>query len=170
MLCCYNFWVDIGIPLISALIGGGLTLAGVLITIAHSNKTMKNEYINKYKPSFKFRTPMDDFDFKNSKVIMFKCGNCKENSKKILGMFTNTDKASFEIDSIYINGECFRIDINRYIAKSENFDFELCVDKDLKVETLELKVIDDQNNIYRYKLDFEFSTKGHIEITKISNL
>jgi len=170
MLCCCQIWGDIIIPLISALIGGGLTLVGVIITIRHTNKTIRNDYISKYKPSFKLRNPMDDFDLKYSKPLMFKGGNCGENSKKILGMFTNTDKANFEIDSIYVNGECFRIDINRYIAKSEDFDFSLCIDKTLNVETLELKVLDEQNNVYRYKLDFITNEKGNLEITKIINL
>ena len=170
MLCCCQIWKDIIIPLISALIGGGLTLVGVIITIRHTNKTIRNDYISKYKPSFKLRNPMDDFDLKFSKPLMFKGGNCGENSKKILGMFTNTDKANFEIDSIYVNSEYFRIDINRYIAKSEDFDFSLCIDKTLNVETLELKVLDEQNNVYRYKLDFITNEKGNIEITKIINL
>lgn len=169
MLCCYKIWVDIVTPLLSSLIGGGLTLAGVIITISHSNKTIRNEIMNKYKPSFKLRNPMDDFDFKNSKIIMFKKGNSSKNSKLILGMSTNTDKANFEIDAIYINNEYYRIDVNRYIAKSEDFDLSLCIDKDLTIETLELKVLDEQNNVYRYKLEFKSNVKGNIEVNKVIN-
>ncbi len=170
MICCCQVWGDIIIPLLSALIGGGLTLVGVIITIKHTNKTIRNDFINKYKPSFKLRNPMDDFDLKYSKPLMFKGGNSKENSKMILGMFTNTDKANFEIDAIYINGEYFRIDINRYIAKSEDFDLSLCISKELNVETLELKALDEQNNVYRYKLEFTINPKENIEITKITNI
>ena len=170
LCCCSQIWGDIIIPLISSLIGGGLTLIGVIITIRHTNKTIRNDFVSKYKPSFKLRNPMDDFDFKYSKPVMFKGGNCGENLKKILGMFTNTDKANFEIDAIYINGEYFRIDINRYIAKSEDFDFALCIDKELKVENLELKILDEQNIVYRYKLEFKGNEKGNIEITNFQNL
>ena len=44
MLCCCQIWKDIIIPLISALIGGGLTLVGVIITIRHTNKTIPMFY------------------------------------------------------------------------------------------------------------------------------
>ena len=166
---CYKVWVDIVIPLICSLIGGGLTLVGVIITILHTNKTIKNDNINKYKPSFKLRSPMDDFDLNSSNPLMFKKRR-NRNSKMIIGMFSNTDKASFEVDAIYINGECHRIDINRYVKKSQDFDLSLVIDKNLNVKTLELKVFDDQNNIYRYKLEFFINSKNNIEINNISTL
>ena len=41
MNCCYVIWSDIIIPLIAALIGGGLTLLGVVLTIKSENKKAK---------------------------------------------------------------------------------------------------------------------------------
>ena len=48
---CYVL-VDIIIPIACALIGGGLTLIGVIITIRHENKKAKNEYTERIRPYF----------------------------------------------------------------------------------------------------------------------
>ena len=52
MICWYKIWVDILIPLIAALIGGSLTLAGVVLTIKCGEKRAKEEYLEKIRPFF----------------------------------------------------------------------------------------------------------------------
>lgn len=50
MGCNYVIFRDIIIPLLAALIGGGLTLIGVIITIQHGNKKSDMAYIERIKP------------------------------------------------------------------------------------------------------------------------
>lgn len=52
MNCCYIIWTDIIIPIIAALIGGGLTLIGVILTIQAEKKKAKKEYLEKIRPFF----------------------------------------------------------------------------------------------------------------------
>ena len=52
MNCCYIIWTDIIIPIIAALIGGGLTLSGVILTIQAEKKKAKKEYLEKIRPFF----------------------------------------------------------------------------------------------------------------------
>ena len=53
MLCCYQVWGDIIIPLLSALIGGALTFLGVFYTIKHQERKEKENECLKYKPYLK---------------------------------------------------------------------------------------------------------------------
>lgn len=52
MICWYMIWSDILIPLIAALIGGGLTLLGVVLTIKCGERRAKEEYLEKIRPFF----------------------------------------------------------------------------------------------------------------------
>ena len=52
MNCCYTIWSDIIIPLIAALIGGGLTLIGVIWTIKAEKKKDKKAYLERIRPFF----------------------------------------------------------------------------------------------------------------------
>lgn len=52
MNCSYKIWADILIPLIASLIGGGLTLIGVFLTIKWEKRKAKEEYLEKIRPFF----------------------------------------------------------------------------------------------------------------------
>ena len=52
MNCSYKIWADILIPLIAALIGGGLTLLGVVLTIKWEKRKDKEEYLERIRPFF----------------------------------------------------------------------------------------------------------------------
>ena len=50
MTCIDSLLKDIVIPLVSALIGGGLTLFGVLLTLRYESKKGENEYRERIRP------------------------------------------------------------------------------------------------------------------------
>lgn len=50
---CYQLWIDIGIPILCAIIGGALTFGGVLLTIKDQHKKEKHDEKLKYTPYLK---------------------------------------------------------------------------------------------------------------------
>lgn len=52
MNCSYKIWTDILIPLIAALIGGGLTLLGVVLTIKWEKRKADEDHLEKIRPFF----------------------------------------------------------------------------------------------------------------------
>ncbi|MDY4592417.1 MAG: hypothetical protein SO434_03335 [Eubacteriales bacterium] len=158
--------ISIIIPIISAIIGGGLTLVGVIITIKHSDKINKKEYIEKFQPVLRAHSDYDDYDYKHTKIVRIE--NDSENKEKqIFGIFSNTDKANVELDSILINDNCYKFTVNRYIKKSEDFIIDVSIDSKILVETLKIKVLDDCNNSYIFNLMFNTISKDTIRILGI---
>ena len=74
----YKFLEDIIIPILSAFIGGGLTLVGVIITIVYERKKSAKMYVEKIRPFFvlesSFRTNIDFNTIKN----IFVFGDCEQ--------------------------------------------------------------------------------------------
>ena len=158
--------ISIIIPILSAIIGGGLTLVGVIITIKHSDKINKEEYIEKFRPVLRGHSGYDDYDYKQAKIVRIE--NDSENKeKRIFGVFSNTDKANVELDEIFINDTCYKITVNRYIKKSEDFIIDISIDSKIIVETLKIKMLDDCNNSYIFNLMFNTSSKDTIRILGI---
>ena len=155
----FEIYSGIIIPLVSALIGGGITLLGVILTIKHTNKTRKKDILELYKPVIRCFSPLDDYDYKNSKRIKITDNKNKLYIQSFCGVFYNTDKANFELDEVIINDKVLKIDNNRYIRKSEIF--ELCIDlnEENKPKEVKLKIYDDFNKTHVFKILYKIKNE-----------
>ena len=160
--------VDIIIPLISVIIGGALTLFGVIITIKHTNKINNQEFIERFKPVIRCYHPYDDFNSDNAKNVYFRPEN-ELSCKSIYGNFSNTDKANFSINGIWINGVFHKLSINTHIKKSEDFIFDIYISEKNKITNIELEILDDYNRKYVYILDFATSKSEDVYIVEITD-
>ena len=151
----FNIWSNILIPLISSLMGGGLTLIGVVMTINHTNKIRKDDYKENFKPVIRIRNSYDNYDT-HSKVV----ASNKTDGKQVYGIFTNTDKANFEVEGLYVNSSFYEADINRYIRKSEDFQLLFHIKIEKPIYQIILKILDDYNNQYFYSLKYNINTDG----------
>lgn len=104
-------WITyILIPLISALIGGGLTLAGVIVTIKWEAKHKKKEEIEKVKPIvINATSPMIP---KDSKIFCYTFESQGDLQKhEVFAVFKNTDNGILFFDLIKTaNKEYYPID------------------------------------------------------------
>ncbi len=105
---------SIVIPIISTLIGGLITLIGVIITIRSENKKSKKELEIHEKerkeeirlmnePLFYILDPMQDYDYKKAVEFVFLSNEEDTYSSQII--FKNTDKIQIILDYISINGK-----------------------------------------------------------------
>ena len=58
----FNMWLDVVLPIGCALISGGLTVLGVLLTIKHENKKNKETIRLSNKPIFYRIDPQQEFN------------------------------------------------------------------------------------------------------------
>jgi len=92
-------WITyILIPLVSALIGGGLTMLGVIVTIKWEAKQKKQENIEKALPII--INVSDELIPKDEEVFRILFESDGDDKHTICGMFKNTDNGILFLDSI----------------------------------------------------------------------
>ena len=149
---CYNVWVDILIPLISAFLGGLLTVIGVICTIKHENKCRKNDERKLYKPLFVALGSLDLFD-EDCIVIDLESNVDKDMFCLLEGYIKNLDFSHFIIDSIVINDIEYYPVNNSVIEKNSEILFRVFGNqKEIRLATL--NTLDVLGNKYIYNVIF----------------
>lgn len=159
------------ISIYSAVVGGGLTLVGVIITIKRQEKENREQYKLRYYPYF--NTYMDmgkKIDFDNCYLIDTAVKEIKEediykttikNNEMIYHIdtlvFQNSDHSNFVIDKITINDKPL-YKKKKLVLKNEKFDIAntnyFIGEKD-KLPEIKLYISDMLKNNYIFKLDFQ---------------
>lgn len=156
---CSTVWTDIIIPIISALIGGGLTVIGVLMTIRHENKKDKEILRLSNKPIFYRIDPYQEYDYKSAIDYQFNF-ECESRVKQIAGIFKNTDNALLFLNHISVNGKKYFPDFGKVVDKNVIFNIYVNCEENIDNNTEVIMCTNDVlNNEYRYKLNFETSDK-----------
>lgn len=163
----YEFLSNIIIPLVSATIGGAITLVGVIITILHANKTRKKDIIESFRPIIRCLNGHDDYDYENCRDVIIEENQNELYANFISGIFSNTDKANFEIEALEIGSKYYKAKYNRYIKKSENFRFQLHTTLTNIPDHIMLILRDDCDKKYKYKLHCKARDEVEIDIIKI---
>ena len=133
---CYNIWVDIVIPLISAFLGGLVTMIGVICTINHENKCRKNDEYKLYKPLFVALSSLDSLNKEFIKVE-FESNVDTDMFCLLEGYITNLDFSCFVIESIEIDNLKYYPYKNAVVEKDSAIHFEVYgTRKDIQVATL----------------------------------
>lgn len=161
------------VGLYAAILGGGLTLAGVAWTIKHGEQQRKEEERKKLQPLFSFvnKNLFQETDRKKltyiygSKLIGSDNNNLeKSQSESIIETFSmeNTSKIEFFVCGLYINNVLYKTNTKELIKKEHTiiFDFDQ-VSLNLKTVN-EIKLyIEDLMGI-QYTMQLEFSISDHI--------
>ena len=153
------------IPIISSLIGGGLTLIGVLMTIKFENKKRKDEIKMAIKPLFYLINPLQDYDYRHVSYYEFD-NNYEDNNKHIEIIFKNTDNAILVFDNISVNGKKYYSQNGNIVDKNTTFNVSLSFSKDVIINESEIifTVKDSLNNNYKYKLGYKTKDSKHIDV------
>lgn len=159
------------ISVYSAVIGGGLTLVGVIITIKRQEKENKEQDRLRYYPYFNIYMNMGKkIDFDNCYLIDAAVKEIKEediykttikDNEMIYHMdtlvFQNSDHSSFVIDKITINDKPL-YKKQKLVLKNEKFDIAntnyFISEKD-KLPEIKLYISDMLKNNYIFKIDFQ---------------
>lgn len=164
---CYKIWVDIIIPLVSAFIGGGITLWGVFLTIKYESKKSRKEYLEKIRPFF----VVENENLKSIDVDSIKKIWVNDDSSKELKEVSTI----FHWDSLVLSNVCDNVCMMSYIkinneqyASFENIPIksgECCEIKGCplssyineKIDNISLGVLDREFNIYEYELKYRIN-------------
>ena len=159
--------IDIIIPIVSALIGGGLTLIGVLLTIRFENKKRKEEIRISNKPLFYLIDPMQNYDSKNTADFEFNAKNVDTNGFLEI-IFRNTDNAILLFDYISIDGEKYYSQNGNIVDKNTTFCIYLYPNKNIKIDeaNIIISINDSLNNNYKYQLGFKTNKSKYIDTFK----
>ena len=150
------------VALTAALIGGFLTMLGVMLTIKKSDRDKKDERMNQIRPFF-YYTPYYDGpkNRENEKLVVhdktFSNGNEKADYR-MLGRFVNSNKIEFLLKSIIVNNVEFRCTFDPAVSKGELFMVHL--QSDVKLEKFEeyILVIEDvDKNVLNVKITLDTS-------------
>lgn len=141
------------IPLVSAIIGGGLTVWGVILTIKEDNKIRKEDIRIQNEPLFYILDPNQDYDNTNIKEFDFK--SVEEAKGYIQILFKNTDKTPFVLEYININGKTYLPQNGTVVDKNDIFFVNVHTNDNLmsnKTNNAFMAIKDVLNIEYKYKL------------------
>lgn len=169
MICWYMIWADILIPLIAALIGGSLTLLGVILTIKWEKGRAKEEYLEKIRPFFVVENVRaSDIDQAKIKHIHFNDDPRKD---------AKADQIVYQWDSLLLSNQSESVCMLSYIkvngiecASFDNMPIkpgDYCVIRGFPLSVLVRKTVDDISigfldklfNVYEYKVNFKIKTE-----------
>ena len=125
----YDIFKDVIIPLLAAILGGSITLAGVYLTIRKSDQNRKEDEIKKARPIFSFH--MLSQEPKINLVMPHLClADTNEGNNFACVVFfeiENSSLSSFEIKRIYRDGKWVGVEGNTIVLPSTtcllNFPF-----------------------------------------------
>lgn len=170
------------VTVFAGVVGGVLTLVGVLMEIRHQERVRKEDKLEEYKPWFTAYTDWVGEDIKTNTV---KCYMFSRNENENLYIhenhainklsksgvlyeiphiiFKNTDQSNFIIKKITING-CESYQKNNIIRKSDDFYLYnlLIIDDDGSIPEVLIHTVDILKNKYVFKVVFEESVKDKV--------
>lgn len=147
------------IALSSALVGGLLTLLGVIMTINKSDRDRKEEKLNQNKPFF-YYTPYykGPYHGSNNKNPNYKFFGKETKKQQMLGRFYNSDKVEFLIESVSFNGKTVECTFDPVVSKGELFLLYLYLDEtDKKIVSYVLNIEDVDRNKIKVVIDLDNS-------------
>lgn len=148
---CISVITGIVVPLCSALLGGGLTLIGVYLTLKKQDK--KDAEVRKLSVRpWIFSYEHVYLTSEHTKCIMVP--DCDSSNAQIAGNIKNTDNGILILDYVESEDAIYKPDNSSFVVE-KNSVIELIIILKDKVETLKsisLYVKDIYGNQYRYKL------------------
>lgn len=152
-MSCKEIIFYIVVPIISAIIGGGMTLWGVLKTLKYENKKRLEEIRIANKPLFYILHPFQDYNHKDAVEFNFyPQNNKKECNLYVFGILKNTEKALLIFDYIQIDDEKYYSEHGNVVDKNVIVNIIINSKEEIKSKRIFLVIKDILDNKYTYEL------------------
>ncbi len=169
MDCVKDVIIPIVIPIFSALIGGLLTLWGVVLTIKNQDERIKEEKRLSIKPYFYASHPYQvDPRLGTAATYYILSPDGKREGKLISGIIENTDNAVFILKNVRIGSEYYYPKHGKVIDKNKIFHLNIYA-KEVS-EDICLTVTDVMENEYYYKITYEKKSEKNYQIESVEEL
>ena len=155
----------------AALLGGGLTLAGVAWTIKNTAKEKADEEKKKAKPVFVSNRVFEDIDAKKEKVCFEELDVTTSFDCHVIAEIENSNNSSFTMLQVYHDGQWRKIEGDSIILPNKKVYFDFLFTND--VNNLFLEVKDCLANSYFFEIKVlqralingATATSSHVEHT-----
>lgn len=147
---CYNIFVDIVIPLVSAFIGGFVTLAGVWLTIRRDKKREKENYKKSVKPWIYSIDNAKNSDLQNE--IIMATSASSESKHGLFLTIKNTDNGIAIVDKFVTKNKIYIPIFGKIIDKSQTIGLHIHFEPGETIEDMYLYVRDILGNVYKYEV------------------
>lgn len=136
------------IPVICAVVTGGITFVGVLMTINQENKKYKLIQQESLRPLFCVKEEEENQKYPD--MVFIKPGIKDVFYRVPVVILQNTDHSVFKIKKIIVNNEEYKPQRNKVVLKDELI--QLIVESSInKIETFQIVVLDIYDNEYLYE-------------------
>ena len=150
---CNEIVVGIIIPIIAAIIGGALTLSGVLISIKFERKKHDEEIKRACEPLFYVLDYAQEYDYKSATTFYFESDDGGDGNISII--FKNTDKIQLILDYISFNNKKYFPQNGSVVDKNMVFYINIRSYANIlnkNENNIYLVIRDVLNNKYKYKI------------------
>lgn len=161
--------INIIVPLVSSLIGGGLTVIGVILSIRHENKMKKKEIQKENKPFLYLINPLQEYDYKSVQQFVFDNKNIKSNGF-IEVILKNTDNAIMIMNIVKVDDVDYYPCNGRVVDKNTIICIRVAIDENIeniKKSTIIFSISDVMGNEYKYKLDYCNDDSKYIDVIEL---
>lgn len=161
----YNVVVDIVIPMLAALVGGGITMWGVVYTIKHEQKDTHEQTRKTAKPWIFSLDKFEHYDYKNAGQIKLEGISPLGEDSKLPFILRNTDNGIGIIEKfITANNEYLPV-IGRILEKNSVNYVVVYLNQNENLKDMRFIIRDVYGNRYQYRA-FQSGKSGkgnHIE-------
>ena len=159
----YQLWVDIGIPIVSALIGGLVTMLGVIITIKHEKNKDSENRISSVRP---WIYSIDALDTGSPRIIRLQTDDTLKSHDKVHIYIKNTDNGIGIIHSLRTENKVYLPIRNNIMEKNTITEIEVEWGNHENLKNICLTICDIYGNPYQYDVIQRNDTSNGWQITE----
>ena len=152
---CYDYWKDIIIPLLSALIGGFVTMLGVIITIKWESKKEKKKRVDAAKPWLYSLSEYEENNYEKANQIQLVAEDddyfsVKNNGNGII-VIKNASNVVGLVDSLQTDRVLYKPCFGKILDKNDvTWLIVYLKDKEETLTNMRLSISDIYGNKYEY--------------------
>ena len=157
-----NWIKDIFIPLLSAFIGGFITLAGVWLTILRDKKRDEDNKKQSVKPWIYSLDPFEDYDHTNVSTYIMATSSDLNNTHLFQIIIKNTDNGICILDEFVTEKKRYIPIRGKVVDKDYTIHLNIHIEEGETLKDMYLYVKDIYGNRYKYKV-YQTKKGNHIE-------
>ena len=161
----YDVCVDIIIPVISAILGGFLTMWGVLFTIKRERENAKEQTRLAAKPWLFSLDDSEYFDSSDVHGIVVAAKEKHESHKELTIVIRNTDNGVGIVKKLQTENNTYLPISGRIIDKSSINYLQIVIAPNETLKDMYLFITDIYNNVYKYKVE-QVTHERNLRITE----
>lgn len=163
----YDVFIDVFVPLLSALVGGLITMLGVVYTIKHEQKKSAEQARESVKPWIFSVDTTETGDGKNVNTYSMQAEEVLSYNRGIDLLIKNTDNGIAILERFQTKNNTYLPVYGRILDKNSITHLEICIAPNETMEEMYLYIKDIYGNEYRYRIDADQSPQKSYVLTEM---